>query len=242
MKPLGIKAYGHIPHLPGSRMGAGDHHCHEGQQRMCCEKRRDKHDTIIVQEKVDGSCVSVALLDGKLVPLMRAGHRATDSRYRQHILFDRWVWEHEEQLRSILNEGERVCGEWLALAHGTKYDLPHEPFVMFDVMVGSDRMKTVAEMGALSLRSGLPVPRNLHIGDVVSIDRVMSLLEPSGHGALESVEGAVWRVERKGKHDFIAKFVRHDKKDGCYLDGPELWNTWPGSAEFLGREPAKESA
>lgn len=30
-KPLGIKAYGSIPHLPGSRLGAGDHHLAIGQ-------------------------------------------------------------------------------------------------------------------------------------------------------------------------------------------------------------------
>ena len=32
MKPLKQKSYGSIPHLLGSRLGVGDHHCHEGQQ------------------------------------------------------------------------------------------------------------------------------------------------------------------------------------------------------------------
>ena len=49
MKPLGHKSYGHIPHLPGSRIGEGDHKCSDGQKRICCEKVRDKHDRIIVQ-------------------------------------------------------------------------------------------------------------------------------------------------------------------------------------------------
>ena len=43
-KPLGGKAYGSIPHLIGSRVGPGDHHCHEGQARIATEKVRDKHD------------------------------------------------------------------------------------------------------------------------------------------------------------------------------------------------------
>ena len=46
-KPIG-KAYGHIPHLPTSRMGPADKHCHEGQSRICTEKVRDRHDEIIV--------------------------------------------------------------------------------------------------------------------------------------------------------------------------------------------------
>ena len=78
-KPLSRKAYGHIGHLPGSRLGEGDHHVHEGQARICTLKARDKHDRIIVQEKVDGSCCAVAKIDGAIVPLIRAGYRAEQS-------------------------------------------------------------------------------------------------------------------------------------------------------------------
>ena len=75
-KPIG-KAYGHIPHLPTSRMGPADKHCHEGQSRICTEKVRDRHDEIIVQEKLDGSCVAAAMIDGLIVPLTRSGYIAT---------------------------------------------------------------------------------------------------------------------------------------------------------------------
>ena len=42
-KPLGQKAYGSIPHLHGSRRGPADKGVNEGQHRICCERRRDKH-------------------------------------------------------------------------------------------------------------------------------------------------------------------------------------------------------
>ena len=67
-KPLGRKAYGSIPHLPNSRIGPGDHKCHEGQERIATVKSRNKHDVIIVQEKLDGSNVAVALKDGIILP------------------------------------------------------------------------------------------------------------------------------------------------------------------------------
>jgi hypothetical protein len=54
-KPLGMKNYGHIAHLPGSRMGPGDHSCELGQARIATLKARDRHDQIIVQEKLDGT-------------------------------------------------------------------------------------------------------------------------------------------------------------------------------------------
>ena len=52
-KPLGMKNYGHIAHLPSSRMGPGDHSCELGQARIATLKARDRHDHVIVQEKLD---------------------------------------------------------------------------------------------------------------------------------------------------------------------------------------------
>jgi hypothetical protein len=77
-KPLGIKNYGSIAHLPNSRMGEGNHKCHEGQARIATLKTRDKHDRVIVQEKLDGSNVGVALVNGVLCPLGRSGYLAAE--------------------------------------------------------------------------------------------------------------------------------------------------------------------
>ena len=33
----------------------------------------------------------------------------------------------------------RTYPEWLALAHGTRYELKHEPFVAFDLIIGVER-------------------------------------------------------------------------------------------------------
>ena len=76
---------------------------------------------------------------------------------------------------------------------------------------------------------------------IVSVADAMNLLGKYGsHGAIDEIEGAVWRVERnelidprKGGErrpvvDFLAKFVRPDKVDGCFLasitNEPEVWN------------------
>src|SRR5436305_14145916 len=133
VKPLGAKAYGSIPHLPGSRMGPGDHHVSPGQAIICCEKARDRHDVIVLREKLDGSCVSVARIDDQIYPLTRAGYIASNSPYYQPMLFYNWVWEHHSRFMKILENGESLCGEWLAQAHGTRSRLPHEPLVLFDL-------------------------------------------------------------------------------------------------------------
>jgi hypothetical protein len=233
-KPLGSKAYGHIGHLIGSRMGPGDHKVEQGQCRIATERLRDKHDEVIVQEKLDGSCVAVARIDGALYPLGRAGHVAISSPYEQHRLFHDWVMVPDNYLRflDVLRDGERLVGEWLAQAHGTRYALKHEPFVPFDIMVDKKRFSFDAFMDRI--RGRFPNPCVIHRGGPLSIEEAMKRLLPYGnHGALDTVEGAVWRVHRKGEVDFLAKFVRPDKSDGCYLpevSGKEaVWNWRPAA-------------
>jgi len=270
-KPLEMRAYGHIGHLPGSRMGPGDHRVHEGQGRICTVKARDRHDTIIVQEKVDGSCVAVArLMDGHgtLIPLIRAGYPAVSSRFAQHHFFANWVWERMERF-DFLQPGERLVGEWLAQAHSTRYNLPHEPFVAFDLMVGHDRATHEAFLERV-LPHGFITPHTVHTGGPLGLPRDLArplsanypefpdsclrlqfallvieeamerVCSSSPHGAIDPIEGAVWRVERMGKVDFLAKYVRADKTDGIYLPdvsgSPEVWN-WRPSKRGAGGVP-----
>lgn len=229
-KPLGIKAYGHIPHLPGSRMGPGDHMIEVGQARIAQYKVRDKNDRVIVQEKLDGSCVSVAKVNGELIPLSRAGYRAVTSKYEQHILFHDWAMAHWDRFNRLLQEGERVVGEWLAQAHGTRYDLEGvDPFVPFDLMRGSVRA-TWAEASERTARLGFSTPAVINDGvrPITAEEAMLTLRKYGFYGAKDPVEGAVWRVERRGAVDFLAKYVRPDKVDGLYL---------PETAEAVTAEP-----
>jgi len=233
-KPLGRKAYGSIPHLPNSRLGPGDHKCHEGQARICLEKVRDKHDRIIVTEKLDGSNTAVANVDGNILALGRAGYLAQTSKYEQHQLFADWVRKNENIFWTILNPGQTLHGEWLAQAHGTKYviDNPLDAWIVFDLMTDGAR-NSFDEMRDLCMDTGLKCSRVLNDGGSFGMSAVMPLLETSGHNIAtgEEVEGAVWRVERNGEFDFLVKWVRPNKQDGKYLPEvsgePAVWNWRP---------------
>lgn len=230
-KPLGGKNYGHIPHLPGSSMGPGDYKCNEGQNRIATEKVRDRHDLVIVQEKLDGSNVGVAKINAQLYPLTRAGYLADTSPFQMHWVFARWVEKNQNRFLAVLEDGERLCGEWLAQAHGTRYELSHEPFVVFDLMRGQKRV-TLGDLIERVENYGFVTPRLLHQGNSLSIEQVLQLINISGHGAIDPVEGAIWRVERNElvnpgksnerarKVDFLVKYVRPEKLDGIYL--PEI--------------------
>jgi hypothetical protein len=217
-KPLGKKAYGSIPHLPGSRRGPADKGLSDQQASLLTVKTRDRHDVVIVQEKLDGSNVSVANIDGEIVAITRAGYRAEDSIYEMHHHFKRWVDRERHRFAAILHPGCRACGEWLMQAHGTRYNLPHEPFVIFDII--RDNVRTCADVVATRCKwQGFITPKLLHVGGAISVEAILAKLEPSGHGAIDPVEGAVWRMERKDSVEFLGKYVRSDKVDGKYLPG-----------------------
>lgn len=229
-KPLNGKGYGSIGHLPHSRLGPGDHKVTDGQARICLEKERDFRDTIIVQEKLDGSNCCVAKVNGEIVPITRAGYIASQSPYEQHHLFFKWVLNNHERFNELLEEGERVVGEWLALAHGTRYELKHEPFVVFDIMKEQERMPYNKFLARILKNAFIPA-RLINYGKPMAHNDILKRLEPSGHGALDPVEGYVCRVEREGRVDFLAKWVRSDKVDGKFFaetsGEKEIWNWRP---------------
>jgi len=226
-KPLGRRSYGSIPHLLGSRRGPGDHGVNEGQHRICTERCR-RGDTIIIQEKLDGSNVGVAKIDGEVVPITRAGYRAEDSPYVMHHRFAEWVYVRNALLRDVLNEGERLCGEWLAQAHGTIYDLSNRhPFVGFDIFDAKNQRLPYHDFAFridLYGKGEFSVPPWLYMGEkAVSLDTALGMLGDTGqYGAKEPAEGLVYRVEHKGVVDFLAKYVRPEKVDGKYLD-QDVW-------------------
>lgn len=256
-KPLGHKNYGSIPHLSGSRLGPADHSCNAGHAKIATEKVRNKNDFVIVTEKLDGSNVGIARIDNQIVPLSRAGYRAETSPYEQHHIFARWVLRQLPRFAAVLNDGERLVGEWMAQAHGTRYELAGEPFYAFDLMTGHKRMPY--EQFLSQIRPGdIQTPKCIHNDNAhLSIEEAMAKLGgdrgfstfPNGprtwgfHGALEPAEGAVWRVEtdrptgKKGEKrrvvNFLVKYVRPDKVDGKYLSdvsgNEDVWN-WTGDS------------
>jgi len=221
LKPDPRKAYGSIPHLIGSQAN-GDKFVSIGQHNIATKKPRDNHDKIIVQEKPDGSMCAILRKYDHLIPIGRNGHFCEDSPHLQHRIFHQWVMQHYEKF-DFLKDGERLCGEWLIQAHGTKYKII-SPYIVFDIMKGDYRLPY--DKFVERLPKDFVMPYLLHQGGPCSIEEAMLKLGDLGyHGGLEQVEGAVWRVERKGEVDFLTKFLRRSPETiGRYLGDKEIWN------------------
>lgn len=230
MKPLNRKNYGSIPHLSNSKLGTGDHFINHGQERILTEKVRDKHDEVLVFEKYDGSNVGIGKIDNRIVALTRSGYTAKTSPYKQHHLFSDWVYKNVMKWMDILENGERITGEWLAQAHGLKYNIEVEPIVFFDHFNSENQRSQFDYLGELAVMYGLQLPRMLHRGQSIKTDDLLPdlNLKTNGIWAKENPEGMVYRVERKGKVDFLAKWVRSDFEAGKYIINKEeselIWN------------------
>ena len=115
-----------------------------------------------------------------------------------------------------------------------EYNLPHSPFVAFDIFNSKNKRILYLDLvKRIALIKGIvALPRLIHIGGPVSPHKLRDALKTSGHGAIGQPEGGVWRCERLGRVDFLAKWVRPDKEDGTLLN-KEVYNTLPAQwAEY----------
>jgi len=228
MKPLGIKNYGSIPHLSISKLGAGDHYINKGQEDILTLKKRDKHDNILVFEKYDGSNVGIAKIDNNIYPITRSGYAAKTSRYVQHHYFDKWVQKRRSLFMDLLKNGERIVGEWMAQAHGITYTIKYEPIVFFDFFNDNNERLLFNELKLILDKYGLQPPRKLHEGEALSVKELLPILNKRTDEirSNEMPEGMVFRVERNGGVDFLAKYVRNDFEPGkyCVNTNDFTWN------------------
>lgn len=221
------RIYGSIPHLPGSR-AAADRVLRAPEARRCLDPTAARPGVeVVVQEKLDGSCVGVRVVraaDGvgkSLVGLGREGRLVQVSPNEGRRMFAVWLTRFTATLVDRLEEDEVLVGEWLALVHGTRYALAHEPFVPFDLIAQGPHGRVRAPVDVLAARlegTGLAMPAIVHRGPPLPIDAALEALGPHGrHGAIDPPEGLVYRVERAGRVDLVAKYVSPDKVDGARL-------------------------
>ena len=237
VKPLGGKAYGSIPHLPGSKFGdRRDRGVPAGEALLYLEQPHPG-DQIVVMEKIDGSCCAVLKQNGAIIPLIRNGYPAAGSVWRQHRMFARWVRDREDLFAACLDDGDRVVGEWLAQAHGTRYDLAgRQPFVVFDYFSGDQRIPADRAQRRVVAHWLAFVPVLAAGPAAVPIPKALTLLGEHGHyGALDPAEGVVYRRETPDGRIFLAKYVRPEAEPGRYLTGDDdpdtaVWNWRPEGA------------
>lgn len=214
------KNYGSIPHLNTSKLTQqADKKITIGQEEILTKKARDWKDLIIVTEKIDGSNVGIIKKNGKIIPITRAGYSAITSQYDQHKIFHDYVLFEIIEKFDNLPEGFRICGEWMIQSHGIKYNITNKPwFIAFDMFDDNNERLCYLDFIRFCYKYNIPTVPLIHIGQPIKIENALKILGNGLYAPCEKPEGIVYRVERDGKVDFLAKWVRGDKEDGKYLN------------------------
>jgi ATP-dependent RNA circularization protein (DNA/RNA ligase family) len=229
-KPLNRKNYGSIPHLSNSKLGIGDHFIEPGQEKILTLKKRDRYDEILVFEKYDGSNIGITKIDNQIYPLTRSGYKASTSPYKQHHIFNDWVYKNVEIFMDMIDNGERITGEWMIQSHGMEYYIKNDPIIFFDYFDSNNNRKTYDDLKIICNKYNLNTVRLLHRGESIQVSDIIDVLNKKTDfmKSKNNPEGMVYRVERNNKVDFLAKWVRSDYKPGELIIGKNnsefTWN------------------
>lgn len=227
-----MKNYGRIPHLSSSYMTDGDHRITMGQEEMLTKKRKSKSAQVIVLEKYDGCNGGILKTGNRIVALTRSGNEARFSPHAHLKLFWAWTRCFEKELSDLLLEEERLVVEWLALAHGTKYEINHfHPAVAIDLFFSNGERARFSELQNRLKDSSFFAARVLHEGDPIEPAKLRNKLneKTKEFQSIEEPEGLIYRYEEKERVFFLAKWVRENYEPAKYWKDEngknvEVWN------------------
>lgn len=205
--------YPRTPHLFGSKGTDDDKHLCESKSLAFLAD-----DSLIVEEKIDGTNVGLHFSkEGELV-LQCRGHLITEGMHPQYDLFKQWAAVKRPLLEDRLSDRYILFGEWVYAMHSVHYQqLPHY-FFEFDIydkqlatFISLERRLTILD-GA-----GVPTVPVVHKGSV-SREQLSKLIGPSSYGSQfenplthrtdDLMEGLYLRTEANNAVTGRAKVVR----------------------------------
>lgn len=120
--------YPRTPHLFGSKGTDDDKHLGETESNAFIAD-----DSLIVEEKIDGTNVGIHFLDSGEMALQCRGHLITDGMHPQYDLFKQWAVVKRRTLEERLENRFILFGEWVYARHTVFYRQLSHYFFEFDI-------------------------------------------------------------------------------------------------------------
>ncbi len=208
-----FKKYPRTCHLFGSKGTADDKHLGEQESEAFIA-----NDSLIVEEKIDGTNVGIHFSDRNELVLQCRGHLITEGMHPQYDLFKQWASVKRTVLEPILENRYLLFGEWVYAHHSILYQkLPHY-FFEFDVY---DKEQAVfldlEKRKSLLATTGIQTVPVIHIG-ALTRETLFNLIGPSRYDSRfenpltrqpdNLMEGLYLRTEAGGFVTGRAKIVR----------------------------------
>lgn len=222
--------YPRTPHLFGSKGTDDDKHLSEAES-----DRFIADDSLIVEEKIDGTNVGIHFsLDGSLV-LQCRGHLVTEGMHPQYDLFKQWANVKRPVLEAILESRYILFGEWMYARHTVHYRQLSHYFFEFDIYdKEQSAFLNLAQREALLADSGICTVPVVHHGattrkelaKLIGASRFDSQFEnPDTRKTDNLMEGLYLRTEADDVVSGRAKIVRSE-----FIDRIKLSTHWQHQA------------
>lgn len=120
--------YPRTPHLFGSKGTDDDKHLGEAESSALIAD-----ESLIVEEKIDGTNVGIHFLDSGEMSLQCRGHLITEGMHPQYDLFKQWAAVKRHALEQRLENRFIMFGEWVYARHSVFYQQLAHYFFEFDI-------------------------------------------------------------------------------------------------------------
>ena len=207
--------YPRTPHLFGSKGTDDDKHLGEAESN-----RFIADESLIVEEKIDGTNVGIHFSDEGELVLQCRGHLITEKMHPQYDLFKQWATVKRYILEQRLGNRFLLFGEWMYARHSVHYRQLTHYFFEFDIY--DKEIKAFLDLERrldLLAGSGIETVPVLHHG-ALKRSELASLIGPSKFGSQfenplthrpdNLMEGLCLRTEGGGVVMGRAKFVRSE--------------------------------
>lgn len=205
--------YPRTPHLFGSKGTDDDKHLGEAEST-----RFIADESLIVEEKIDGTNVGIHFSDGGEFVLQCRGHLITEGMHPQYDLFKQWGAVKRLVLEQRLENRYILFGEWVYARHSIHYRQLSHYFFEFDIYDKQRQLfLDLAQRLSLLEGSGIPTVPVIHTGRLKRAE-LAKLIGPSRFGSHfehpttkqtdNLMEGLYLRIEADGAVQGRAKFVR----------------------------------
>jgi hypothetical protein len=205
--------YPRTPHLFGSRGTDDDKHLSEAES-----KEFIANESLIVEEKIDGTNVGIHFSDSGEMVLQCRGHLITEGMHDQYDLFKQWAAVKRHVLEDQFENRFILFGEWVYARHSIHYRKLTHYFFEFDIYDKEHEAFLDLECRLSLLKgTGIETVPVVHTGTVLR-DDLEELIGPSQFDShFENpitkrpdnlMEGLYLRTESNGVVTGRAKFVR----------------------------------
>jgi len=205
--------YPRTPHLFGSKGTDDDKHLSEAESLSFIA-----NDSLIIEEKIDGTNVGIHFSDDGQMMLQCRGHLITEGMHPQYDLFKQWTTVKRATMEQRLENRFILFGEWVYARHSVFYQQLTHYFFEFDIYDKQNSLFLDLEQRlALLDRSTIQTVPIIHTGKISRKD-LQGLIGPSKFDSQfvnpESnrtdnlMEGLYLRIEADGVVTGRAKIVR----------------------------------